>query len=68
VREDPSLALIGLDEDRELVPTESRCGVRGPQDGANPQGHRFQQIVAASVPKAVVDRLEIVEVEEHDRE
>ena len=57
-----------LEQDRELVSTESRDRVLGPYAGLDPLGHRRQQPVAGVVTVGVVDRLEVVEVEEQHRD
>ena len=62
------LVLVGeaVDEDAELVAAEAGDDVAGPQVGAQPRRHRPQQLVAGVVAHAVVDQLEVVEVEEED--
>ena len=57
-----------LEQDRELVPAQPRGRVAGPQAAAQPPGDARQQLVAGGVPQGVVDRLEVVEVEEQDRD
>ncbi|MDQ6806508.1 MAG: hypothetical protein M3065_16430 [Actinomycetota bacterium] len=62
----PGLGLTFLDEHRELVTAEPRRGNGDAQHVANAR-RRPQELIAASVPEAVI-RLEIVEVEEEDGE
>ena len=57
-----------LEEDPELVATEPRGSVRPPQAGADPLRDQREQLVAGGVPKAVVDHLEVVEIDEQDCE
>ena len=73
--EDPSrnrhgaLRLVdALDQDRELVAAEPRARVLGPDARADPLGNHDQEIVSSRVAKAVVDGLEVVEVDEEHRE
>ena len=40
----------------------------GPEAAAEPIRHGDEQLVAGGVPEAVVDGLEVVEVDEQDRE
>ena len=62
------LVLVGeaVDQDAELVAAEAGDDVAGAQVGAQPRRHRAQQLVAGVVAEAVVDQLEVVEVEEED--
>ena len=53
-----------LDQHGELVATETGDRVTGPGGGSEPFGHGDQQAVAGRVSEAVVDRLEVVEVQE----
>ena len=55
-------------QDGELVSAGSGDDVAGPHDAAQPVGEARQQRVAGLVPQRVVDFLEAVEVEAHDRE
>ena len=57
-----------LDHHRELVAAEARDHVLGAQARAQPRGDRHQQLVAGGVAEAVVDGLEVVEVDEQHRE
>ncbi len=57
-----------LEQDRELVAAEAGARVAVPQAGADAVGDLQQQLVARLVPEAVVDGLEVVEVEEQDRD
>ncbi len=62
------LLLVGelLDQDPELVAAEAGDGVAGAEVRAQPRRDRPQQLVALVVAEAVVDQLEVVEVEEED--
>ena len=60
------LAVRLLQQDRELVATEAGDRVLRSHDPAQPLGNRRQQLVAGRVAEAVVDGLEVVQVEEHD--
>ena len=62
------LRVAVLDHHRELVAAEPRDEILGPQAGAQPQRDRDQQLVAGGMAEAVVDRLEVVEVDEQDRD
>ena len=55
-----------VDQDPELVAAEAGDDVAGAQVGAQPRGDGAQQGVAGVVAEAVVDELEVVEVEEED--
>ena len=55
-----------LEQDCELVRAEARCRVVDPHRVDHPRGDLLQDLVAGRVAEAVVDGLEIVEVEEHD--
>ena len=55
-----------LHEDRELVTTHPRDRVRRGQRRAQTHAHRPEQRVPGDVAEAVVDRLEVVEVEEEN--
>ena len=57
-----------LDEDRELVAAEPGDRVAGPDRPAEPFRDPDHQFVADRMPEGVVDRLEVVEVDEHDRD
>ena len=57
-----------LDQDRELVAAQPRDRVGLAQAVAEPLRHDRQQAVAGAMAEAIVDRLEAVEVEDHDRE
>ena len=70
-RQDPLSQLrrrVGLAQaalhDRELVAAEARQGVRIPQAGGDPFRHGDQQPIADDVAVAVVDQLEVIDVEE----
>ncbi len=51
----------------ELVAADPRHQVGGAGSGAQPLGHRLEHAVAGGVAEPVVDGLEAVEVEEHER-
>ena len=55
-----------LQEQRELIAAEARRRVAGANTRREALRHFDQHLVAGGVPEAVVDRLEVVEVEEHD--
>ena len=52
----------------ELVAAQARHGVRGARGLDDALRHRLQQPVAGIVAERVVDVLEVVQVEEHDRD
>ena len=58
------LAQAGKD-DGELVTAKARDGVAFPDLGLQAFGHGNQQGIACGVSKPVIDRLEVVQVEEH---
>ncbi len=62
-----SIASGLLEQHGELIATQARGGVLRPQRSAHPLRDGQQQLVARRVAQAVVDRLEVVEVEEQDR-
>ena len=55
-----------LEQDRELVAAEARGGVAGADARVQALGDLEQHLVAGGVAEAVVDRLEVVEVDEDD--
>ena len=57
-----------FEQDRKLVATQSRDRIGGTNACPQTFGDHAQQFVAGSVPKAVVDALESVEVHEQHRE
>ena len=57
-----------LEQDRELVSTQPRGRVGRPQGTAETVPDGDEQLVAGAVPEAVVDRLEVVEIQEEDRQ
>ena len=57
-----------LEQHGELVAAEARGGVAGADAGVEALGDGQQDLVAGGVAEAVVDRLEVVEVEEDDRQ
>ena len=59
--------VAAFDEERELVAADARDDVGRLHDLAQAFGDRSQQLVACGVPKAVVHRLEVVEVEVEER-
>ncbi len=64
---DPGRAALVVDvlgEHRELVAAEAGDGVARPQGLLDTRGDGGEQLVAGRVPEAVVDELELVEVEE----
>ena len=58
------LAAGAVEQQRELVAAEARRGVALAEAGAQAVGHGAQQLVAGVVAVAVVDRLELVDVEQ----
>jgi hypothetical protein len=62
------LAGVGyvLQQHRELVAAQPARGVPAAAAAANALGHLHEQLVTRGVAEAVVDRLEVVEVEEQD--
>ena len=56
------------DQDRELVAAEAADDVRGAHAPAHPLGRLDQHVVAARMADAVVDVLEVVEVDEQHRQ
>ena len=57
-----------LDQDRELVAAEAGDGVARAKRLLSRGATAAQQLVAGRVADAVVDELELVEVEEEDRD
>ena len=57
-----------LEQEGELVAAEARGGVARAHARCKPLRDLGEHLVAGRVPEAVVDRLEVVEVEEHDRD
>ena len=55
-------------EERELVPADAEGPVGRPQRGPDEPPHRRQELVAGRVPIGVVHPLQVVEVEDHERE
>ena len=56
-----------MDQDRELVAAEPRGGVDRAHAVLQPPRDLLQHLVAGGVPEAVVDVLEVVDVEEQHR-
>src|SRR6266545_1444676 len=54
--------------DRELVPADARAHVGGPNDAQELLCDQFQRSVTRAVAEAVVDALEVVEVDHHQSE
>ena len=69
LRDDARVARVAhlLQHDDELVAAESRDGVAGAQRARQPRRHLLQDLVADVVAERVVDVLESIEVEEHQR-
>jgi len=63
-----AVGVLALGQHRELVTAEAGDGVARPQRADQPLTHGDQQPVADGVPDALVDDLEPIEVEEHDRD
>src|SRR5712692_10884091 len=55
-------------DQRELVSSDPRGGVRGAESLLQPLPHLLQQLVADGVTEDVVDGLEPVEVQHHQRD
>ena len=53
-----------LEQNGELIAAESRGGVLGAQAGRQSLGGRAEQLVSDRMAEAVVDRLEVVEIDE----
>ena len=70
VRDRHDLGDVGdaVEQHRELVAAQTRDRVARPEAFAQPVGDRGQQRVAGRVAEPVVDRLEVVEVDEHHRD
>src|SRR6202011_4915313 len=51
---------------REFVATEPRDRILGIEDVGKPLADALQKLVSDRVPKRVVDRFEIVQIEAHD--
>ena len=66
--EEGTLARRLLEEERELVTAEAAGGVLGAQHRLQPLRDQAQQLVAGRVAERVVDGLELVEVDEQDRD
>ena len=68
-RREEAVVLGGLRQQQaELVTAESRCGVRRPQCTLQAHAELLEQLVAGPVPERVVDLLEPIEIQHHDRE
>ena len=64
---DRGRVFIAEREDRELVAAQARDEIAGTQRGAKALRGAGEKLVAGRVAEAVVDRLEVVEIEEHER-
>ena len=60
--------VVAFEDDRELVTAETGNAVAFPDRIDQALGHLLEQPVADGVTEAVVDGLELVEVEEHQRD
>ena len=61
---EPVLAVVVQDD--EFVAAPTRDQIARTDDGAEPGGDLRQELVARAVAEAVVDLLEVVEIEKHD--
>ena len=61
-------AFDAVQEHGELVASEAGDGVRGSHGDLQPAADLLENLVARRMPEAVVDRLEVVEVDEHHRD
>ena len=59
---------LAVDEQHELVAAQARDRVAFAHAALEPIRHRAQQLVADVMAEAVVDELETIEIDEHDRE
>src|SRR5436309_2794669 len=59
------LGYVGLQEESELVTAEPGYCVAGAQSGAQPARNFDQHLIACRVAEAIIDNLEVVQVEEH---
>jgi hypothetical protein len=57
-----------VEEDDELISSHASGGVTCSQLAANAPSHMDEQLIAGGMAQSVVDRLEVVEIEEQDRE
>ena len=51
----------------ELVATQARQGDAGVEHGTQALGHRLEQLVTDRVPEAVVDHLEVIQIDHQQR-
>ena len=72
-RRDPLCGVDGLpvagdvlEQDPELIASEPRDGVAHPDRLLDPRRHRGEQFVSDLMAEAVVDELEVIEIEEQD--
>ena len=67
--QDDRAADVGVrQEQRELVATDSERSVGMPDRGSDQRAELRQQLIANSVAARVIDALELVDVDEHERE
>lgn len=59
---------VAVEQDRELIPAEAGGGVGGAHGGGEAFGDGDEQVVAGVVAQAVVDDLEVVEVQDEHRQ
>ena len=57
-----------FEEDGELIASQASRGVARPEDAGQPACHFTEQLVAGGMAESVVHRLEVIEVEEENRE
>ena len=67
-RRRPALAADLLVEQRELVAADARRGVAGPHELGEPVGDGDEDRVALAAAEGVVDRLEVIDVDQHHRD
>ncbi len=52
----------------EFVAADPCDGIGLADAGAQPFAHRCQQLIACAMPQGIVDRLETVQIDEHERQ
>jgi hypothetical protein len=69
IGDEPDVVVVAHDgaEHGELVAPEAGDGVAAPRQAHQPSRHLDEDVVAGLVPERVVDRLEVVEVDEDHR-
>ena len=67
-RDDPGGARIALHEQRDLLAAVARDEIRAARVARDHPRDRDQHVVAGRVTVAVIDALEVVEIEEHERD